>query len=65
LDGSNGFLKVNNYQQLKTIIIMAIAKLMPGIESISGRIGDLVFRTSKKTGKTYVSLQPRKKRIKN
>ena len=65
MDGSNGFLKVNNYQQLKTIIIMAIAKLMPGIESISGRIGDLVFRTSKKNGKTYVSLQPRKKRIKN
>ena len=40
---------------------MAKVELIPGIASISGRVGDLVFRTSKKTGKVYVSLMPKKK----
>jgi len=39
---------------------MAKVTLMPGIESISGRVGDFVFRTNKTTGKVYVTLQPRK-----
>ncbi len=41
---------------------MARVELMPGIESISGRMGDFVFRTSKKTGKVYVHLMPRKEK---
>ena len=40
---------------------MAKVTLMPGIESISGRIGDFVFRTNKKTGKVYVSLVPKRR----
>jgi len=42
--------------------IMARVELMPGIESISGRMGDMIFRTSKTTGKVYVSYQPRRKK---
>ena len=41
---------------------MAKVELMPGIQSISGRLGDLVFRTYKKTGKVTVTLMPREKR---
>ena len=41
---------------------MARVTLMPGIESISGRLGDLVFRTHKATGKVTVTLSPRVKR---
>ena len=41
---------------------MARVELMPGIQSISGRLGDLVFRTYKKTGKVTVTLMPREKR---
>ena len=40
---------------------MAKVELMPGIQSISGRVGDLVFRTNKTTGQVYVTLQPRKR----
>ncbi len=39
---------------------MAKVELMPGIKSISGRVGDLVFRTNKKTGKVYVHMAPKK-----
>ena len=39
---------------------MAKVTLIPGIASISGRIGDWVFRTSKATGQVTVSLRPRK-----
>lgn len=38
---------------------MARVTLMPGIQSISGRVGDLIFRTSKTTGKVTVTLSPR------
>ena len=41
---------------------MARVELMPGIQSISGRLGDMVFRTYKKTGKVTVTLMPREKR---
>ena len=41
---------------------MAKVKLMPGIESISGRVGDMVFRTNKQTGKVYVSFLPRRRK---
>ena len=41
---------------------MAKVELMPGIQSISGRVGDLVFRTHKATGKVYVTLMPRKRK---
>ena len=40
---------------------MAKVTMIPGIASISGRVGDLVFRTSKKTGKIYVSLVPKRR----
>ena len=40
---------------------MARVELMPGIAAISGRMGDLVFRTSKTTGKVFVRLQPKKR----
>lgn len=38
---------------------MAKVTLMPGIQSISGRVGDFVFRTSRKTGKVTMTLRPR------
>jgi hypothetical protein len=38
---------------------MAIAKLPPFIKSISGKLGDVVYRTSK-NGKTYTSKPPKK-----
>ena len=38
---------------------MAAVELMPGIKSISGRVGDLVFRTNKTTGKVTVHYMPR------
>lgn len=41
---------------------MAEVKLMPGIESISGRVGDLIFRTRKATGKVYVTFSPKKRK---
>jgi len=41
---------------------MARVELMSGIQSISGRMGDLVFRTNKATGKVYVSMWPRKRK---
>ena len=41
---------------------MAKVELMPGIVSLSGRVGDLVFRTSKKTGQVTVQFAPRKKK---
>jgi len=40
---------------------MARVELMPGIESLSGRLGDMVFTTRKDTGKVYVYLRPRRK----
>jgi len=43
---------------------MAKVTLMPGIESISGRMGDFIFRTSKKTGKVMVTYSPRPKKEK-
>ena len=41
---------------------MAKVTLMPGIQSISGRVGDWVFRTSKKTGKISVTYMPRERK---
>ena len=38
---------------------MAKVTLMPGIQSISGRVGDFIFRTSKRTGEITVSLRPK------
>ena len=38
---------------------MAEVTFIPGIASISGRLGDLVFRTYKKTGKVTVTLMPK------
>ena len=38
---------------------MAIVELPPFIESISGKLGDVVYRTSK-NGKTYTSKLPKK-----
>jgi hypothetical protein len=43
---------------------MANVELNPLIQSIRGKVGDVVFRTSKK-GKTYVSKAPKKSRKKN
>ena len=39
---------------------MAEVKLPPFIESMSGKLGDKVYRTSRKTGKTYSSDLPKK-----
>jgi hypothetical protein len=39
---------------------MPEAKLPPFIKSMSGKLGDVVYRVSKKTGKTYVSRAPEK-----
>ena len=44
---------------------MAQVELMPGIKSISGRVGDFVFRTNKATGKVTVMLSPRPKKVKS
>ncbi|MBO7457840.1 MAG: hypothetical protein J6T80_01120 [Paludibacteraceae bacterium] len=44
---------------------MAKVELMPGIKSISGRVGDLIFRTNKATGKVTVMLSPRPKKVKS
>ena len=41
---------------------MARVELIPGIQSISGRVGDFVFRTSRATGKVTVTYQPRPKK---
>ncbi len=41
---------------------MAKVTLMPGIQSISGRVGDMVFRTNKATGTVYVCMIPRKRK---
>jgi hypothetical protein len=37
---------------------MAKANLNPAIESLSGRMGDVVFRYNRKTGKTSISKVP-------
>ena len=44
---------------------MARIELMPGIKSISGRMGDLIFRTNKAIGKVTVMLSPRPKKVKS
>ena len=41
---------------------MAKVTLMPGIQSISGRVGDFIFRTSKKTGKVTMMYSPKPKK---
>ena len=38
---------------------MAKVTLMPGIQSISGRVGDFIFRTSKRTGEVTMTLRPK------
>ena len=37
---------------------MAKIKMMPGIASISGRLGNYCFRTMRKTGKVYMYVAP-------
>lgn len=41
---------------------MARVELACGIESISGRMGDMIFKTRKDTGKVYVYMRPRTRR---
>lgn len=43
---------------------MARVELMPGIASISGRLGDVIFRTNKTTGQVTMMLAPRRKVVK-
>ena len=38
---------------------MAKVTLMPGIQSISGRMGDFIFRTSKRTGEVTMTFRPK------
>ena len=39
---------------------MAKITMMPGIESISGRVGNCCFRTMKRSGKVYMHQMPSK-----
>jgi len=43
---------------------MARVKLPAGIESISGKVGNVCFRTMRATGKVYMAHLPQKRRTK-